>query len=274
MLDPGDQTQARRRSQHPPFPRILCVLDATEGSSAAIEQALAVADGDATIQFVTAWSGSGSFEHTVVAAERARGLADRAVSRARQAGVEATVRQFPALPLDEALQPELPWHDLVVVGARPHGRATGILLGDAATQLAHRSPLPVLIARDHPLDGPVIAATRALPADRAAVTAGAHLAARLGAELILVHAREPHDEQRQAEWRAEFTNARALVGRTIEGLELNGPPARVLVDLAKHQHAGLVVVGSEGKHGLPALRSVSERVAHEAPCSVLVMRCR
>ena len=34
----------------------------------------------------------------------------------------------------------------------------------------------------------------------------------------------------------------------------------------------LVVVGSRGLHGLAALGSVSERVAHSAACSTLVVR--
>ena len=36
--------------------------------------------------------------------------------------------------------------------------------------------------------------------------------------------------------------------------------------------ADLVVVGSRGLHGLASLGSVSERVAHQATCSVLVVR--
>jgi nucleotide-binding universal stress UspA family protein len=43
-----------------------------------------------------------------------------------------------------------------------------------------------------------------------------------------------------------------------------------LVD-ASHE-ADLVVVGSRGLHGVQALGSVSERVAHRAVCSVLVVR--
>jgi nucleotide-binding universal stress UspA family protein len=34
----------------------------------------------------------------------------------------------------------------------------------------------------------------------------------------------------------------------------------------------LVVIGSRGLHGLKALGSISERVAHQAECSVLVVR--
>jgi nucleotide-binding universal stress UspA family protein len=46
------------------------------------------------------------------------------------------------------------------------------------------------------------------------------------------------------------------------------------VDLisAASESADLVIVGSRGLHGLKALGSVSERVAHEARCSVLVIR--
>jgi len=40
------------------------------------------------------------------------------------------------------------------------------------------------------------------------------------------------------------------------------------------ERAALVVVGSRGLHGLAALGSVSERVAHDARCSVLVVRNR
>ncbi len=36
--------------------------------------------------------------------------------------------------------------------------------------------------------------------------------------------------------------------------------------------ADLVIVGSRGLHGARALGSVSERVAHQAACSVLVVR--
>ena len=49
-----------------------------------------------------------------------------------------------------------------------------------------------------------------------------------------------------------------------------GSPVGALLD--QSIHADLVVVGSRGLHGLSALGSVSERVAHRASCSVLVVR--
>jgi nucleotide-binding universal stress UspA family protein len=49
-----------------------------------------------------------------------------------------------------------------------------------------------------------------------------------------------------------------------------GPPVEVLLTAA--EGADLLVVGSRGLHGVSALGSVSERVAHGARCSVLVAR--
>jgi nucleotide-binding universal stress UspA family protein len=43
-----------------------------------------------------------------------------------------------------------------------------------------------------------------------------------------------------------------------------------LAELSKE--ADLLVLGSRGLHGLRALGSISEQVAHRATCSVLVVR--
>jgi nucleotide-binding universal stress UspA family protein len=51
-----------------------------------------------------------------------------------------------------------------------------------------------------------------------------------------------------------------------------GSPHREIVARANELEAGLVVMGSRGQTGLKALGSVSERVAHRSPCSVLIVR--
>jgi nucleotide-binding universal stress UspA family protein len=51
---------------------------------------------------------------------------------------------------------------------------------------------------------------------------------------------------------------------------VSGKPVGALLEAS--EQADLVVLGSRGLHGLRALGSVSERVAHEASCSVLVVR--
>ena len=274
MLDQRSQPTRPRRSERPPFPRILCAVDGAETSKAAIEQAIAIAGRDARVIFAASWYGKGSLERAAASDEQARDAAEQAVERARAAHLHATAQYFHSPRLSDALLSATALNDLVVVAAHGHARAKGIVLGETATVLAHRCAVPVLIARERPLKEGIVAATRALPADRAALTTAAHLAARLDAELTVLHVPERGDEKRRAELDAELANARALLGRPLDYLEYDGPAARAIVDVAEGDGAGLVVVGSERKQGLPALRSVSERVAHLAPCSVLIMRGR
>jgi nucleotide-binding universal stress UspA family protein len=249
-----------RNSIHPPFPRILCAIDGRESVTAAVEQAIAVAGEDSRIVFAALRDAP------------SRAAVDQARARAGQARVQARSLILDAPRLGDALLGVAAEHDLVVVGAHTHARATGIVLGETATLLLHRCPVPVLVARERPLAAGIVAATRALPADRGALTAATHLARRLHAALTVVHVAEPDEERRTPELKAELANARAFLGREIDFVRETGAVARGIVVTTAGDGAGLVVVGSRGRLGLPALASVSERVAHQAPCSVLVMR--
>ena len=141
--------------------------------------------------------------------------------------------------------------------------------------LVHRCALPVLVARERPLDAGVVAATRALPADRAALTAGAHIAARLGAELTVVHVPERDDEQAPSRsCEAELANARALLGRAARLPRVRRACGARDRRRRRRRRRRPRRRRQRGQAGAPALRSVSERVAHLAPCSVLVMRGR
>jgi nucleotide-binding universal stress UspA family protein len=60
----------------------------------------------------------------------------------------------------------------------------------------------------------------------------------------------------------------------LETFALRGDPATVLVDLARHERAKLLVIGGRG-HDFEArvlLGSVAARVVQVAPCDVLVVR--
>ena len=50
-----------------------------------------------------------------------------------------------------------------------------------------------------------------------------------------------------------------------------GKPWDVILDAAEQTKAALVVIGSRRLSGLRAFGSVSRRVVHDAPCSVLVV---
>ncbi|HZR91380.1 MAG TPA: universal stress protein [Gaiellaceae bacterium] len=63
-------------------------------------------------------------------------------------------------------------------------------------------------------------------------------------------------------------------GVEAEGVEVEGHPGRVLVEQA--QGATLLVVGSRGRGGFASLvlGSVSQAVAHHAPCALAIVRGR
>jgi nucleotide-binding universal stress UspA family protein len=97
--------------------------------------------------------------------------------------------------------------------------------------------------------------------ESAAAYAVAHyLAARFDAKLHAVVA-----------WGGKGVNER-LVATITDGDhdDRHEGPGDALVSAA--ESADLIIVGSRGLHGLRSLGSVSERVAHSAPCSALVVR--
>ena len=154
---------------------------------------------------------------------------------------------------------------VVVVGSHGHSRASEILIGGVAGELLHRAPCSVLIAR-------AAGEATAFPAEivvgmdgseiaDAAFAAATQLATRLSCPLRVVTALRGKNVD------LEHVRRRAPAVEVVEE-----HPVAALVSASKT--AGLVVVGSRGLHGIRSLGSVSERVAHQAVCSVLVVRPR
>jgi nucleotide-binding universal stress UspA family protein len=154
---------------------------------------------------------------------------------------------------------------LVVVGSHGHRRMTEILIGGVAGELLHIAPCAVLVAR--PAADPegfprsIVIGLDGSAAAEYALDAAERLASRLRVQLRVITAVEGKsvdlERVRQCQPPAEEIDAR---------------PVEALV--AASDAADLLVVGSRGLHGVKALGSVSERVAHQAACSVLVARPR
>lgn len=60
----------------------------------------------------------------------------------------------------------------------------------------------------------------------------------------------------------------------VEAVSRRGDPAEVLADVAQEQGAQLIVVGDRGLSAVKRflLGSVSNKLAHHAPCNVLIVR--
>ena len=146
-----------------------------------------------------------------------------------------------------------------------HGRArkSGIVLGSLPTMLLHEAACSVLVARasDHDESFPsaIVAGVDGSPEADAAAGVAAGLAERFGATLTLVVAAG-----------GKRVDLEGVRGTYAAAESSTGKPVTTLVEAS--ERADLLVLGSRGLHGLRSLGSVSERVAHNARCSVLVVR--
>jgi nucleotide-binding universal stress UspA family protein len=278
MVDPLKNTPPPR-AEAPPMRDFVCGIDGSPESLLAARQAglLAGAEGSLVLLCVTMPDLAGSVLSALpggtAAAERAHRASDRAtVDRAREAvtttgTVVVKTRVGPPAAVLEAEAAQV-GADAIAVGSHGNGRAAGILLGSVATRLIHAAACSVLIARA-PVNGPadagfprsVAVGLDASTWSLAALTAGCLLAERLDVPLRTLHV---SDGTRLTDaLPAEFDGEVEVIRQHVSPAD--GLCSRVTA-------ADLLVVGSRGAHGLRALGSVSEAVAHRSPASVLIVR--
>lgn len=199
----------------------------------------------------------------VHAAAQIRADAERALEQAVALSSPDTAAVVAGRPRETLLaQVAATGATLLALGAGPHRRATGLLLGTVGSSLLRHSPCSVLIARERQTESwprRIVAGVDGSPQSLDGAAVAADLARRYGAELTVIT---------------------ALGGKTIDLDRVRELHPQVLIDprppvdvlLEKARDADLLVVGSRGRHGLGAFGSVSERVAHRATTSVLVLR--
>lgn len=253
------------------FERVVCAVDASDAGTEAARQAGRVADPEGSLTLVTVDDPS----IAVHAGWRMAAIAEELAVEAREAVETGRAAAQTRHPVDTrlvegdpllSLLAEIEREDatLAVVGSHGYSRAVGIALGSVTTHLLHESPCSVLIARV-PRDSArwprsIVVGVDGSPESAAAADIARGLAERFGASVRFVAA---------THGRVDLDAARAIAP------ELEEIPARPLDELdVLSEFADLVVVGSRGLKGVRALGSISERVAHDARCSVLVVRTR
>lgn len=151
---------------------------------------------------------------------------------------------------------------LVALGSHGAGRARGFFVGSTATELIHKAPCSVLIARTADEQWPkrIVVGIDGSPESAVAYAAARDLSERFGAELwpVVAHGGKGVDER--------------MVGMIVDYHHEDSPDDPVGALVAAGAEADLLVVGSRGLHGFKSFGSVSERVAHHAGCSVLIVR--
>jgi nucleotide-binding universal stress UspA family protein len=268
-----DQAQAGSSSI---FDRIVCGVDGTDESRDAVAQVARLAPETSRVILCSVWNTGASVAvgwspPVARTASFPRDELKAAVDAARpllppSLVVETAIVEGPPGPM---MLTEIGRHQatLVAVGSHDHRRISGILLGSVATQLLHDAPCSLLMARAPKSDrfpATVMVAADGSTESARAIHVAADIANRLGVELEAVVATGGGG----ADLAAVRSALDAVGGTDVPLREDPDPPVEALTRL----EPDLLVIGSRGLQGLRSLGSVSERVAHDARCSVLVVR--
>lgn len=215
---------------------------------------------------------------------------------------ETTTRMVEGDPREEIPRVAEEWDaDLIVLGARGLGAIKGWLLGSVSSAVTRHVPCPILVLKGRsPRLRKAILAVDGSPDSLAAVQFFASLPLERTVAIRLLGVVEPPhlpvaaseifgapliaslEELRQArQLRLESVLIKLegeLKGRvaSVGHAAILGHPAEEIVAAAGEADVDLVVVGARGLGPVKrlALGSVSERVLHQAPCSVLVVKAR
>ncbi len=249
--------------------RVLCGVDGSpEGLEAARQGRTLMAPGG-TLLGVAVWDPTLAMRAGFQSAEFMKELRDDAEA-ALQEALEAVPQIETLLVRSRELAGLLAAAanceaDVIAVGMRGRSRALGAALGTVSSGVVHHAPCSVLVARPGGLSGPILLATDGSPDALEAARVAATLAERLETPLTVLEVSESENAGQAAAQALEVCPA-------AEARTVSGNPHEEIVDIAAQTHSSLVIVGSRGLTGLRALGSVSERVAHRAPCSVLIAR--
>lgn len=248
------------------FARVLVGIDGTEAGMEACRQAAVLVEPEGSLDLVcvveTALAVHAGLSAPRIVAEMERDGRKALTTAAGIAGERASERLATGTPTPTLLHElEQAGSSLVAVGSHGHGRAAEILLGGVAGELLHRAPCSVLIARKQAAVFPrsLVVGTDGSPEAELALAVAQTLAVRFAAPLQIV-----------AALRGKAVDLPRVRLCTPFVVEIDQPPVEALCEASGE--ADLLIVGSRGLHGVRALGSVSERVAHRARCSVLVVR--
>jgi nucleotide-binding universal stress UspA family protein len=263
-----EMTNAERRSV---FSRVLVGIDGSEESHEAARQAAILVEGDLTFlasyDVAPAIGGTGAGVPPYLDEDLQRDAASEALERAREEIASASptgkiVRGRPADALISEVEREQ--DTLLVVGSHGGGRLAGFVLGSTSTEIIHEAPCSVLVARRRSESGEfpnkVVVGVDGSPESATAYAMALRVSKRFDAALwpLVAHGGKAVD--------------RRLVAQIVDGGREELPDEPVAALVAAAADADLLVVGSRGLHGLRALGSVSERAAHQARSSVLIVR--
>lgn len=227
------------------FAHVLVGIDGSDAGRAAAVQAGRLVAPTGTLELATAiYLVDASLQHWPderVTATLEREGGPRLEAAAAAAGARATTRLLNGPPKQALLEEAKRYGaTLIALGTHGHSRLSELLVGGVTGPVLRDAACSILVARPSANDAvfprSIAVGIDGSPSSLAALSVAEYLATRFRVPLRAV--------------------------RAVGDL------------LGAGDTTDLIVVGSRGRHGLGALGSVSERVAHEAQGSVLVVRLR
>lgn len=265
-----------------PFARILAGTDGSERGTEAARQAARLA---------TALGAQLTLAYVIDRKPHEEGEADRAletaIAAARSLSVDAETEILTGDPAEAIIQrAERERVDLLCVGPDSGPLGGAIRFGRVAARILREARCSVLVARRAEAQFPQRMACAIDGSESSVHTAlvAAAVAEATDAELRLLHVVPVFrghitewtlgpEEETPAELEPSVSAVSSLGVTPIREMAM-GRPERALVSVAERDRIDLMVVGHRGISGVQRvlLGSVSEHVAHHAPCSVLVVR--
>jgi len=258
---------------------VLCAVDGSTCSDEAVREAIVIAHCAARLTFATVIGAAAPQDDPSVGLRerRARQTLERAQSEARSHGIDAHAELVYDDDVAASLLARMDDDGLLVAGHHGNARIAGAATGSVASALAHRAAGPLLIARAGTDAGDlprrILVAVDDSDAAGSVVRLAGSIAAACHGHVQLVHVQGAHygaaTRHRLAELSTELielTGAEPVVD-VLHGRHV----AARIAERAARSGASLLVVGRRGLTGPRSLGSVSERLVHGAPCSVLVV---
>lgn len=169
--------------------------------------------------------------------------------------------------------------DLVVLGSHSRKAVGRLFLGSVADGVKNHVDASVLITRTPPPVHRILIATDGSSASKRAASWAALIASRWHARATILHVLETPARARTIPEKKVLRETVEELGLVAEGARFSyaldvGAPAEAIVQAALSRECGLVVMGSRGLGAFTSVvaGSVSNRVSHESPVSVLLVK--